>query len=204
MGNRGERNVAVCVTGASGAPIAREVLEACAGAGFRIHWVVTRRGAEILRLEAGAAVDPARPEPGEWLSPGARKAGRGWGIDDFASPLASGSFPLEAVVVVPCSMGALARIASGASTDLVERAADVALKEGRRLVLVPRETPLSAIHLSNMLALARAGAVILPAAPAFYFGPASTDDLARFLAAKVLQQLGVPVPARFAWNGNPE
>jgi 4-hydroxy-3-polyprenylbenzoate decarboxylase len=201
MAGRKSRQVAVCTTGASGAVYARATLEAFAAAGFRVHWVVTRRGAEVLRLEAGVSVDPDRPEAGGWLSARARKAVKGWGIDDFSSPLASGGFPLAAVAVVPCSMGALGRIASGASTDLVERIADVALKEGRKLVLVPRETPVSALHLSNMLSLARAGAVILPAAPAFYFQPKSIEDLAGFVAAKVLQQAGVAPPARFAWGG---
>ncbi|MCU0723218.1 MAG: UbiX family flavin prenyltransferase [Planctomycetes bacterium] len=201
MAARKARQVAVCVTGASGAVYAREVLEACVSAGFGVHWAVTRRGAEILETEAGVRVDADRPDAGPWLSRPAARRIVGWGIQDFRSPMASGSGGIEAVCVVPCSMGAAGRIACGASTDLVERAADVALKERRTLVLVPRETPLSAVHLGNLLALSRAGAVILPAAPAFYFGPATIGDLAGFLAAKVLQQLGVPVPARYAWGG---
>ena len=110
---------------------------------------------------------------------------------DFSASIASGSYPFEAMAVVPCSMGTMARIATGASTNLIERAADVALKERRQLILVPRESPFSAIHLENMLKLARLGVTILPAAPGFYHRPQSVDDLIDFVVARILDQLGV-------------
>ncbi len=197
----GERHVVVGVTGASGVAVARVVLEGFAAGGFRIHWVLSRRGADILRREAGVDVDPVRPDPSGWLSPEACARVRAWGIEDFCAPVASGSFPALGMAVVPCGMGTLGRIASGVSTSLVERAADVALKEGRPLVLVPRETPVSEVHLRNMLRAARAGATILPAAPAFYFGPRSVEDLAAYLGAKVLERFGIPLPERFRWRG---
>ena len=111
---------------------------------------------------------------------------------DFTAPFASGSFLSAGMVVAPCSMGTLGSIASGISQNLIHRAADVCLKEGRRLVLVPRETPLNAIHLENMLRLSRAGAVILPAMPGFYHQPRAVDDLVRFVVARIIEQLHLP------------
>ena len=115
-----------------------------------------------------------------------------FGREDWMAPVASGSNPADAMAICPCTMGTLAAIAGGLADNLIERAADVMLKERRPLVLVPRETPLSAIHLENMLKLARAGAVILPPAPGFYDRPASIADLVDFVVARVLDQLGVP------------
>ncbi|HEB99658.1 MAG TPA: UbiX family flavin prenyltransferase, partial [Thiotrichales bacterium] len=114
-----------------------------------------------------------------------------FGVQQWTAPPASGSNPPRAMVVCPCTMGTLAAIAQGASDNLVERAADVVLKEGRELILVPRETPLSAIHLENMLRLARAGAVIMPACPGFYHRPESVGDLVDFMVARILDRLGI-------------
>ena len=129
-----------------------------------------------------------------------------FGREDWYAPPASGSSPADAMIICPCSMGTLASIAAGLAQSLIERAADVALKEGRKLVLVPRETPFSAIHLDNMQRLQRAGAVILPANPGFYHRPQSVADLVDFVVARVLDQIGIdndlvarwgaPVPAR--------
>ena len=107
-------------------------------------------------------------------------------IRDIGAPIASGSFPCDAMVVIPCSMGTLAKIAQGISSNLLERTADVMLKEGRPLIVVPRETPLNLIHLENMTKLARCGATVLPAMPAFYHGPRDLEDMVRFVAGKVL------------------
>src|SRR3989338_9149032 len=111
---------------------------------------------------------------------------------DFTAPVASGSYPTEGMLVVPCSTTTLARIAGGISQTLVERAAECTIKEGRKLVLVPRETPLSAIHLENMLKLARLGVAIVPAMPAFYAGAKALDEMIDFMVGKVLDQMGIP------------
>jgi 4-hydroxy-3-polyprenylbenzoate decarboxylase len=120
---------------------------------------------------------------------------------DISAPLASGSFPIEAMVVVPCSMGSLAAIAQGCGRNLIHRAADVCLKERRRLILVPREMPLSRIHLSNMLAVADAGGIILPPMPGFYHHPQSVDDLVDFVVARILSQLGFAQDLVPQWLG---
>ena len=124
-------------------------------------------------------------------------------VGDIAAPVASGSFQAAGMAVAPCSMGTLARIATGASTNLIERAADVMIKERRKLVLVPREAPLSEIHLRNMLAVTRAGAEILPASPGFYHGPRTIDDLVDFVAGRILDRLGVENSLMRRWQGAP-
>lgn len=121
--------------------------------------------------------------------------------DDFASPVASGSYPIEAMIVIPCSMGTLGAIASGMSQNLIHRAADCTIKEGRRLVLVPRETPLSSIHLENMLKLARLGVRMVPAMPAFYSGSRTVKEMVDFVVGKVLDQLGLAHELYPRWAG---
>jgi 4-hydroxy-3-polyprenylbenzoate decarboxylase len=121
---------------------------------------------------------------------------------DFTAPIASGSYPTEGMVVIPCSMGTLGAIASGLSQNLIHRAADCTIKEGRKLILVPRETPLSAIHLENMLKLARLGVRIVPAMPAFYSGQQSVQELIDFMVGKTLDQMGIPHALYPRWVGN--
>jgi 4-hydroxy-3-polyprenylbenzoate decarboxylase len=123
-----------------------------------------------------------------------------FGREEWFAPVASGSNPPDAMVVCPCSMGTLAAIAQGLADNLIERAADVVLKEGRKLVLVPRETPFSVIHLENMLRLARAGAVIVPPSPGFYNHPQNVDDLVDFVVARILDQLAVPHELGRRWG----
>jgi 4-hydroxy-3-polyprenylbenzoate decarboxylase len=128
---------------------------------------------------------------------------RVFGRDDWMAPVASGSNPGDAMAICPCTMGTLGAVAAGLSDSLIERAADVMLKERRKLVLVPRETPLSAIHLENMLTLTRAGAVILPANPGYYYEPRKVDDLVDFVVARVLDQLGIPHTLIPRWGESP-
>ena len=181
--------VVVAITGASGAPYAVRLLSALVDAKEPVQLIVSSHGLRLFDTELGiASVGALRERVG-------RKAwdARVTVFDDAdrgAAP-ASGSAINAGMVICPCSMGTLSAIAAGSSRSLVERAADVALKERRKLILVPRETPLSAIHLENMLRVTRAGAVVMPAAPGFYHKPASIDDLVNFIVARVLDHLGV-------------
>src|SRR5213595_3229967 len=179
------------ITGASGAPYAARLLEGLAAADCEIGVCASRAGVEVLATELFG--DPALPrdETLARLLEHANGAARIYDPEDWSAPYASGSAKVDAYVVCPCSMGTLGTIASGAMSNLIHRAASVALKEGRRLVLVPRETPLSTIHLENMLRLRQAGAVILVAAPGFYHGAERVDDLVDFVVARCLDQLGV-------------
>jgi len=175
-----KKQVIVAITGASGAPYARLLMYTLASK-VDIHLVASEAGRTVYELEIGKPLQEDLPS----------------GIavyreHDFAAPFASGSFLSAGMVVVPCSMGTLGAIANGISRNLIHRAADVCLKEGRRLVLVPRETPLNAIHLENMLRLSRAGAVMLPAMPGFYHRPRVVDDLVRFVGARIREQLHLP------------
>jgi 4-hydroxy-3-polyprenylbenzoate decarboxylase len=181
--------IVVAITGASGAPYAVRLLSSLAQAKESVQLIVSSHGLRLLSTEMGiGSVAALRDNVGR----------AAWDrcittfddADRGAAP-ASGSALNAGMVVCPCSMGTLSAIAAGSSRSLVERAADVALKERRKLILVPRETPLSAIHLENMLRVTRAGAVVLPAAPGFYHKPASIDDLVNFVVARVLDHLGV-------------
>lgn len=187
--------VAVAFTGASGMPYGLRLVESLLGADCTV-WLLYSQVAQIVaRQEMGLSL-PSRPvEVQAMLSQRfAAKPGqlRVFGREEWFAPLASGSNPADAMVVCPCTMGTLAAIAAGLAQNLIERAADVAIKEGRKLVLVPRETPFSAIHLENMLKLARLGVVILPPSPGFYTLPRSVDDMVDFVVARVLDQLHVP------------
>jgi flavin prenyltransferase len=174
------------ITGASGAPYAVRLLRALNESGTPVRLIVSGYGLRLLAEESGIdGIDGLRAATGDWSRVELYDS-----LDRGATP-ASGSAPSAGMVVCPCSMGTLASIAAGTSRNLVERAADVALKERRPLVLVPRETPLSLIHLENMTRLTRAGATILPAAPGFYHRPKSIDDLVDFVAARILDHLGV-------------
>ena len=186
-------DLVVAITGASGSPYAVRLLEVLLGAGRTVHLVISPAATQVIERELGVAVDLDRFKPAVLLG------GRSESVTslhyhhfrDFSAGIASGSFLTAGMAVCPCSLGTAAAIAHGLSENLIHRAADVHLKERRKLVLVPRETPLSAIHLQNMLRLTRAGAVILPAAPGFYNKPTSIADLVDFVVARVLDQLGV-------------
>lgn len=183
------------ITGASGAPYAVRLLRALNDAAAPVRLIVSSYGWRLLAEESGIdGVDALRAATGDWSRVALYDA-----LDRGATP-ASGSAPSRGMVVCPCSMGTLASIAAGTSRNLVERAADVALKERRPLILVPRETPLSLVHLENMTRLTRAGATVLPAAPGFYHRPRTVDDLVDFVVARVLDHLGVPHALGRRWE----
>ena len=189
--------VVLAITGASGAVYGDAVLAALVAAGVRVELVVSPPGQRVARDELGHGWDAAALR--ERLGRGA-DAVTLHAPDDIGAPIASGSFPTAAMIVAPCSMGSAGRIAAGLSDGLVERAADVHLKERRRLVLVVRETPLSTIHLENMLTVTRAGAVVLPAAPSFYSNPTTIDALLDTVVGRVLDQLGLPNQLMPRWG----
>jgi 4-hydroxy-3-polyprenylbenzoate decarboxylase len=192
------------ITGASGHAYAEALVRALAAAGHEVDLSVTEAGAKVMRHELG--IDPG--ERGEllpdvlprWLGAAARSV-RAYPSNAIEAPPSSGTSLSGAVILCPCSMGTLARVSVGFSSNLVERAADVALKEGRRLVIVPRETPLSAIHLENMLRLVRLGAIVLPAMPGFYHRPQKLDDLVNHVVGKILDRLGIENQVGARWKG---
>ena len=197
--------VVVGVTGASGAILAQTLLRLLDGDAHvaRVHLVVTETGLRLLATELGIVarellllpqlVTGTRAEKIELLP-----------NKDVGASIASGSYPAHAMVVIPCSAGTLAAIATGQGDDLLSRAADVCLKEGRRLVLCLRETPLNRIHLENMLRAQQAGAVIMPAIPSFYHAPKTIDDLVTQYVCRVLAQLGLPQEQAYQWRGGPQ
>lgn len=188
------KTFAVALTGASGMPYGVRLIECLIDSGARVQLLYSQVAQIVARQEMDLVL-PARAA--ELQADFSRRFGAQpgqievFGREEWFAPLASGTNPPDAMVICPCSMGTLAAVAAGLAQNLIERAADVVLKEGRKLVLVPRETPFSAIHLENMLKLARAGAVILPPNPGFYNHPQSVQDLVDFVVARVLDQLGV-------------
>lgn len=186
MRGRADAPVVFGITGASGAPYAVRLLRALNDSGTPVRLIVSGYGLRLLAEETEIqGIDGLKAATGDWS-----KVELYDSLDRGATP-ASGSAPSKGMVICPCSMGTLASISAGTSRNLVERAADVALKERRRLILVPRETPFSLIHLENMTRLTRAGATILPAAPGFYNRPRTIDDLVDFVVARVLDHLDV-------------
>ncbi len=185
------KRIGLCITGASGAVYGLRVLEELLKAdGLEVHLTISPSAQKVLKLEHGVNVDLANFNPDALGIPHDKKF-TFHACDNVAAPLASGSFRLEALAIVPCSMGCVGAIAHGISDDLIQRAADVMIKERRPLVIVPRETPLSAIHLENLLTLAKLGVTVLPAAPGFYGKPQSVADMVDFVVARVLDHLKV-------------
>lgn len=195
------KRITVAISGASGAPYAVRLLEALINAECAIHLTISRPAALVLNHEMNLRVDLENFSP-EMLIGEPTDRIHYHHYDDISAPIASGSFPTDAMVIVPCSMSTLAGVAAGLGNNLILRAADVALKEGRPLVLVPRETPLSTIALENMARLSRAGACILPAMPAFYYGPKEVRDMVDFVVGKILNQLGVRHGLFRGWKGD--
>jgi len=195
--------VTVGVTGASGAILAQKTLELLERDArvARIHLVVTETGQRLFAEELGLASGDLKQLPSRILGRLATK------IEvlpnrDVGASIASGSYEVDSMIVVPCSMGTLGAIANGIADDLVARAADVILKEGRNLVLCVRDTPFNRIHLENMLRAQQAGAVIMPAVPAFYHHPKTIDDLVTQYVCRVLAQIGLPQEQMYRWTGS--
>jgi 4-hydroxy-3-polyprenylbenzoate decarboxylase len=197
----------VAITGASGSIYAYRTLVHMAASGVveRINLIVSEAAETVARVELGVDLRESNTAKiNEWLGlPRESKLIQVQRLDNLAARPASGSHRQEGMVVVPCSMGTLGAIAAGLSTNLIHRAADVTLKEGRRLVLVPREAPLNTIHLENMLRLARAGAHIIPASPGFYHRPGTIESLVDHLVFRILDHLGVPHSDQTGWKGIP-
>ena len=199
--------IIVGVTGASGAVLAQTALQMLQADSrvARIHLVVTETGMRLLEHELHLT-GPLAELPERILDSAGGKSSPKVEIlpnTDVGASIASGSYPADGMCVIPCSMGMLAAIAGGTSDDLVSRAADVTLKEGRRLVLCIRDTPFNRIHLENMLRAQQAGAVIMPAIPSFYHHPQTIEDLVTQYVCRVLAQLGLPQNRQFAWKGQP-
>jgi 4-hydroxy-3-polyprenylbenzoate decarboxylase len=195
--------ITVAITGASGPHYGIALTETLLRSGLEVHLLVSEAAGKVIGYEMGRPVRVSNPDLDALLDAPLEKL-RYHREDDLFAPIASGSYACDAMVVAPCSMGTLARIATGVATDLIERSADVMLKERRKLVLVTRETPLSAIHLRNMLSVTEAGATILPASPAFYHRPSSISDLVDFLTTRILDQLGIPSDLVRRWGSRPE
>ena len=198
--------ITVAITGASGTVYAYRTLKLLAESGKveTINLILSGVVPTVAQVELGVNLrDADAGKINRWLGlDEGSKLLRLWRLDNLAARPSSGSYRQEGMIIVPCSMGTLGAIASGAGTNLIHRAADVTLKEGRKLVIVPRETPLNAIHLENMLKLSRAGARILPASPGFYHRPQSIEDLVDHLCYRILDQFGIPHSKKTQWTGS--
>ena len=183
------KKIVVGITGASGSVYAVRLIDVLREQSIEVHAVITDSGQRVLDYECGVTM--------EELS---RRVDVLYPNRDVGAAIASGSFRMDAMVVLPCSMKTAGAIAHGVTDDLLTRAADVTLKEGRRLLLVPRETPMHEIHLENLLRLARAGAVIMPAAPGFYHRPETLDDLVNMMVGKILDRLGIEAELFTRWR----
>ena len=199
------KTICLALTGASGMPYGLRLLDCLLAAGCRVQLLYSQAAQVVARQEMDLDL-PSRPADARnallarlpsAVNPENLQI---YGREEWFAPVASGSNPPDAMVICPCSMGTLAAIAQGLADNLIERAADVVLKEGRKLVLVPRETPFSVIHLENMLRLARAGACIVPPSPGFYNHPQTIADIVDFVVARVLDQVGVPHTLMQRWG----
>jgi 4-hydroxy-3-polyprenylbenzoate decarboxylase len=196
--------ITVGVTGASGALLAQKALALLQDDArvARVHLVVTETGQRLFAEELGLSSGDLKQLPSRLLGRATNKI-EALPNKDVGASIASGSYEVDAMLVIPCSMGTLAAIANGTSDDLIARAADVMLKEGRKLVLCIRDTPFNRIHLENMLRAQQAGAVIMPVVPAFYDHPRTIDDLVTQYTCRVLAQIGLPQETMYRWAGHP-
>jgi 4-hydroxy-3-polyprenylbenzoate decarboxylase len=200
-----ELPLVLAITGASGAIYGSRLLEVLLESGREVHLIISSSGVAVVQQELNRRIDLDSFDPKTFLPAGVvEKSGNRLhyhNYQNFMSPPASGSFLTGGMVVCPCSGSTLSGIANGSSNNLIQRAADVHLKERRKLILVPRETPLSLIHIENMRRAAEAGAVILPAMPGWYHGVKRVEDLVDFVVARVLDQLGVEHELMHRWGG---
>jgi 4-hydroxy-3-polyprenylbenzoate decarboxylase len=192
-------NVFLGITGASGAPYAARLISSLAGAGCELGICISSAGYQVLGTELFGDPELPRDEIVERLLDGADGV-TVYSEKDYTAPYASGSAKVDGYIICPCSMATAGTIAAGAMANLIHRAASVALKEDRKLILVPRETPLSTIHLENLLRLRRAGAVVLFAAPGFYNSPQTIDDLIEFVVGRCLDQVGIENKLTQRWG----
>lgn len=195
--------IAVALTGASGIQYGLRLIECLVAANRRVYLMVSQAAQVVVNMETDLRL-PGRPDEMQACLSDHFGAAKGqlevFGRQQWTAPVASGSSPPEAVVICPCTTGTLASVANGICDDLIDRSADVALKERRTLILVVRETPFSTLHLENMLRLARAGAVIMPANPGFYLRPRTVEDLIDFMVARILDHLGVEHQVSARWG----
>lgn len=185
--------IVVAVSGGSGAVYTRRLLQVLAKAGYKIHLLLSTAGNEVVQQELGLRLNVQTPDLQEWLGLDSQTASQihFHQLHDFFAPVASGSYRTGGMVICPCSGGTLSAVAHGTSSNLIQRAAEVHLKERRKLILVPRETPLSHVAMKNMLAAHEAGAVVMPASPGWYHGVQTLDDLVDFMVARILDQLEI-------------
>ena len=198
-----KQSIVVAITGASGSAYALRLIQRLSQAGVLQHILLSDAAKVVLKQEVDLQLPQNSTETTKTLADHLNIPAdtmRCYSLNDWFSPAASGSAGIRKMVVVPCSMGTLARIACGASDNLIERAADVILKERRQLILVPRETPLSSIHLENMLKLSQIGAHIIPAMPGFYHRPETLDDIINFLVDRILDHLDLSNPEAKKWG----
>lgn len=194
-----ELPIVVAMTGASGAAYGKRLLEVLLRAGREVHFTLSPAAVQVIRQELGRSVELRDFRADGFLDAPVAQL-YCWRVDDLAAGIASGSFRTAGMAVVPCSMSTLAAIAAGTGTNLIHRAADVHLKERRKLILTPRETPLSLVALHNMLRVTEAGAVVLPAMPGFYHQPQSVADLIDFVVSRVCDQLGLENALIHRWG----
>lgn len=199
------KTITLALSGASGMAYGLRLLECLIQADLQVYLLLSQAAHIVAKQELGVTLPARAGDLEKQLSSGMQARDgqlRVFGREDWNAPVASGSNPADAMVVCPCSMGTLAAIAHGLSDNLIERAADVMLKENRRLILVPRETPFSTLHLENMLALSRMNAVILPANPGFYHRPQSIEGVVDFIVARILDQLDIEHALMARWGSD--
>ncbi len=199
------KTIAIAMTGASGAAYGMRLLQQLIAADCQVYFMISKAAQMVVALETDFRLPAKERSQQRYLTEqfGAREGQlRVFAREDWTAPVASGSGALDAMVICPASTGVLSAVATGASNNLIERAADVALKERRPLLLVPRESPVSAIHLENMLAITRMGGIIVPASPGFYHHPQQVSDLVDFIVARILNLLKIPQVLLPPWGYN--
>jgi 4-hydroxy-3-polyprenylbenzoate decarboxylase len=196
------KEITLAITGASGAPYAQRLLQVLLDMDCHVHLLISKAALMVAKVEHGQAWPTHHEKLSEFIrqTMSAKGTLSLYGRDDWMSPVASGSGAPGTMIICPCSTGTLASIATGQCDNLIERGADVVLKEAGKLILVPRETPLSEIHLENMLKLKRAGAVILPASPGFYHQPEQLSDIVDFIVARILKSAGLEQSLLAKWG----